>query len=215
MEELAKEFEKTAECKIRVIKGGSGKLLKMLLKNKNADLFLPGSDSYIKKMEQEFPGLIIDKEYVGYNKAALFVKKENPKKIENTLDSLTDERYTVVIGSPQKGSIGKETKRILTKHGSYEQVSKKAIITEDSIGLVRAIKMDKADISIDWFATSTWTENKDDVDALEISEEFAPKKNLILTVLKDSEHQDLARSFLKLASSEHGKNIFKKYGLGE
>lgn len=49
MSELANEFEKSNNCKIRLVKGPTGKLLDMILKNKNEDLFLPGSESVFQK----------------------------------------------------------------------------------------------------------------------------------------------------------------------
>lgn len=213
MVEISKKFEKEHGCKIQFVKGGSGKLLQLLLKNKNGDLYLPGSDSYIKKMEAEYPGLITAKAHVGYNKAAILVKKGNPKGITPDLNNFHSKQFKVIIGSDQKGSIGKETKKILSKHGSYEKVKTNAVLTLHSQSLVNAIKAGKADLSINWFAVSTWPENREHVDAIEISEDYAKKKRLVLAVLKDSKQAELAQSFLKLALSDYGKKVFGKYGL--
>lgn len=215
MVELAREFEAEHGCKIQFVKGGSGKLLQLLLKNKNGDLYLPGSDSYINKMDADYPGLVTGKAHVGYNKAAILVKKGNPKAITSDLDVFHDPRYRVIIGSDQKGSIGKETKKILSKHGSYEKVKENAMITLHSQSLVNAIKANKADVSINWYAVATWAANSQYVDAIEISQEYARKKKLVLGVLRDSKHPDLARAFLDGVASEHGKMVFRKYGLAE
>lgn len=215
MTELAKAFEKENGCRIRFVNGGSGKLLKLLLKNKNGDLYLPGSDSYIKKIDTEYPGLITSKASVGYNKAALFVRKGNPKKIPADLNALQDENIKVLIGSPEKGSIGKETKKILINHGSWEKVKAKVNFTEHSKSLVSGLKSGKIDLTINWFAASTWAENRMHVEPLDIDEAYAKKKKLVLTVLSDSKHPKLAKAFLDFVSSSHGKAVFKVYGLGE
>jgi len=215
MVEISKQFEEKYECKIQFVKGGSGKLLTLLLKNKNGDLFLPGSESYIAKLENEHKGLIQAKELVGYNKASFIVKKGNPKNFKPDLDNLQDETYRVILGSPDKGSIGKETKKILSGHGSFEQVAQKAVMTKHSQSLINAIKNDKADVAINWYAVSLWPENANIVDAIQINELYAKKKKLILTVLKDSKNPDLATAFLNLAVSPYGKSIFLKYGLAE
>ncbi len=214
MVDLSKDFGKKHGCKVQFVKGGSGKLLKLLLKNKNGDLFLPGSDSYIKNMGTEHPGLVTAKAHVGYNQAAIFVKKGNPKGIAADLNALGNGQYRVIIGSHEKGSIGKETKKILSKHGTFDQVREKATIALNSQSLVNAIKADKADVSINWFAVSTWPQYKDHVDALKISSEFASKKKLVLAVLQNSQSPDLAKAFLNFASSEKGNATFRKYGLG-
>lgn len=215
MVEISKEFEKDTGCQVQFVKGGSGKLLSLLLEHKNGDLFLPGSDSYIQKLESEYPGAIVDKSQVGYNQAAILVKKGNPKKIPAELSALTDDRFAVIIGSAERGSIGKETKKILTNYGNFDQVIKKATITLNSQSLVNAIKADKADVSINWYAVSTWQENVDHVDGLRINEEFAKKNKLILAVLTDSKNPDQAKAFLALAASEKGYAFFKKYGLAD
>lgn len=212
---LSKEFENQTGCKVQFVKGGSGKLLKLLLKNKNGDLYLPGSDSYVKKMETEHPGLVTAKAPVGYNQAAIFVKKGNPKGVPADLSALANEGFRTIIGSAERGSIGKETKKILTKFGNYDVVTRKATVTSHSQSLVNAIKADKADVSINWYAVSTWKENSKDVDALRISEAFAAKKKLVLTVLTDSQHPEQAKAFLDLVASEKGHAVFKQYGLAD
>jgi len=48
---------------------------------------------------------------------------------------------------------------------------------------------------------------------LNIDEKFAKKKKLIIGLLKYSEQTKIAREFMNYASSEKGRQIFKKYGL--
>lgn len=215
MVEISKDFEKNTGCKVQFVKGGSGKLMALLLKNKNGDLFLPGSDSYVKRLETDNPGLVVEKSEVGYNQAAIFVKKGNPKGVPSELSALTDDRFKVIIGSAERGSIGKETKKILSNYGNFDQVKKRATLALHSQSLVNAIKSDKADVSINWYAVSTWQENMKFVDGLRIDESFAPKKELVLTVLKDSKNPAQAKAFLATAASKKGHSIFKKYGLAD
>nr|WP_320013250.1 molybdate ABC transporter substrate-binding protein [uncultured Desulfobulbus sp.] len=215
MVEIGKIIEAKHDCTINFAKGGSGKLMQGLLKNKNGDLFLPGSESYINTLKKEHPGLVVSKGEVGYNQAAIFVKKGNPQGITADLDNFTSEKYKIIIGSAEKGSIGKETKKILSKKGIYEQVLQHAQVTLNSSSLVNAIKAGKADLTINWFAASTWPENAQDVDTLAIDEQFAQKKKLVLAVLKDSKNVELAQAFLNFAVSPEGHAIFKKYGLAD
>ncbi|MCB9481249.1 MAG: substrate-binding domain-containing protein [Desulfobacteraceae bacterium] len=88
-------------------------------------------------------------------------------------------------------------------------------MTLHSESLVNAIKSNKADLSINWFAVSTWPENSNDIEALDIDEKYAQKKILVLAALKDSKSPDLAKSFLDLAASDNGRSVFKKYGLAD
>jgi len=210
---IAKQIESSHDCKVNIVPANSVKLLKLILKNRNGDFYFPGDDSFIKKLENEHPGLVVAKAEVGYNQASIFVAKGNPKGVTSDLNDLLKPEYRVVIGSAKVTSVGKVTKKMLTKMGIYDQVLEKAKQSLHSEGLVNAIKVDAADIVINYHAVSTWEENKDVVDSMPISEEYAEKKKLVLAQLKDSKNPDLAAAFLAAASSPEGHAIFRQYGL--
>ncbi len=214
MREIADIIEIQHGCKVKLVTGGSEDLMNILLRSKNGDLFLPGSDAYISQLEKDYPELVVKKAKVGVNRAALFVQKGNPKNIANDLDLLLNTDYRVIIGAANKGSIGKTTKSILDKKGIYEEVVERALIAVDSEGLINAFKADKADISVNWYAASTWPENRDIVDAVTLPSEYEARKNLVLSVLSTSKYTGIAESFFSLASSEEGFKIFDKYGFG-
>lgn len=210
--DIASIIEKEENCKITITKGGSGNLLKSIKVNKMGDLYLPGSDSYINTCIDE--RLVSDTVFVGYNKAAMMVQKGNPKGIVANLDNLTKEEYYIVIGNPSSGSIGRETKKILEKKGIFEQVQDNAReLTTDSKDLALILRDKRVDIVVNWYAVSTWPENKPFIDVLGIDEKYATKKRLVIGLLNTSKYPDIARKFMEYASSEKGKELFKKYGL--
>ncbi len=212
MAEIAEIIEAQEDCKIIITKGGSGNLLKSIETNQVGDLYLPGSDSYIKIATEE--GLVVDSVFVGYNKAALMVQKGNPKDISANLDNLASQDYYVVIGNPNSGSIGRESKQILEKKGIFTDVQRNARqLTTDSKDLALVLKNKNADLVLNWYAVSTWPENEAYMDVLAIDEEFAAKKRLVLGLLNTSVYPDTARKFMDYAASEEGQAIFRKYGL--
>ena len=214
MSEVARVIEDQEDCRIIITKGGSGNLLKSIKTNNVGDLYLPGSDSYIKTCLKE--GLVFETVFVGYNKAAIMVQKGNPKGISADLDNLADKKYYVVIGNPNSGSIGKETKKILVKKGIFEKVIDNARhLTTDSKDLVSVLKNKEADLVINWYATATWPESEPFVDVLPIDEKYCTKKKLVIGLLNTSKYPEIARKFMEYASSEKGRNLFKKYGLYE
>ncbi|WP_432736888.1 substrate-binding domain-containing protein [Maridesulfovibrio sp. FT414] len=212
MAEIAAIIEKEYDCKIYITKGGSGNLLKSLKANQLGDLYLPGSDSYIKTCVQE--GLVTEAVHVGYNKAAMMTRKGNPRNIPAALESMLDPRYYVVMGNPESGSIGRETKKILVKRGIFDQAVENAkLLTTDSKDLVRVLRDNEADLVINWYATSTWPENRDAVTVLPIDEKYAHRNKLMLGLLKFSKHPEIAKAFMSYAALDKGREIFNKYGL--
>lgn len=214
MMEIKTIIEKKHNCSILITKGGSGNLLKSLKVNKIGDLYLPGSDSYIKKGQED--NIITDTVFVGYNKATLMVQKGNPKNITADLNNLIKKDLLVVLGNPDSGSIGKETKKILSSKGIFDEAMQNvSILTTDSKKLFQVLKEKQADLVINWFAISTWEGQKEFVTAIPINEEFAKKKKLVIGLLKSSRFPTIAKDFMEFAESAKGKAIFKKYGLGE
>ena len=214
MTDICNIIEEQEGCNIVITKGGSGNLMKSILKNKTGDLYFPGSDGYLSQIEQQHPGIITNTIEVGENKAVIFVQKGNPLNLTNDLNQLKDPKYGVVIGNDKSGSIGKETKKILDHLNIYEDVVKNAIIlTTDSKDLVKAIRKKEADIVINWYAVYNWDDNNQYMEPIEISKEYHTPKKLVISTLSFSEHKDIAEKILQLAGSKEGKKIFQKYGL--
>jgi len=212
MTEIAKLIEEQEGCKITMKAGGSGDLLAEIEETQTGDLFLPGSDSYIKQCEEK--GLVTEAAHVGYNKAAMMVQEGNPKNIPPELESLLNPEYTVIIGDHNTGSIGEETQKILANKRIYEKVRDSSVtLATESKDMMEKLKNKEADLVINWYATSTWPENASLVDAIPIDEEFAPRKKLVLGLLSTSKHPEIAREFIAYASSAEGKAIFDKFGL--
>lgn len=212
MTEIARIIEEKYDCKIQITKGGSGNLLKSIRANLLGDLFLPGADSYITTCIEE--GLVTRSVHVGYNKAAMMTAKGNPKGIPAELGSLASPDYYVVIGNPESGSIGRETKKILSRRGIYEEVIENAkLLTTDSKDLIRVIKDNEADLVVNWYATSTWEENSESVSVLPIDGNYASRKKLVIGLLRFTRYPEIAGAFMDYAASSEGRAIFNRYGL--
>lgn len=209
--ELVKSFEQKHNCEIKILQGGSQDLYDSIKFSKKGDLYLPGSVSYRYKHIDD--GLLLDGMFVGYNKASLVVQKGNPKKIPADLNVLANPNYRVVLGNVESGSIGNATKKILTKFGNYEDSMINAVfLAPDSRKLTEALKSDKSDVILNWYATTFWEDNKNHVEALVIDEKFAPKAKLVFNLLKTSKYPKLTKAFMDYASSKEGRAVFHKYG---
>jgi len=165
MQEIAKEFESKYKTKIKIIPGGSKSLLLTIKKNKNADLYLPGSEGYILSNKTMF----VDYKYVGFNKLAIVVKKNNPKKIIS-LQDLEKEHVRVVLCNHKLSSCGKEAKKVLSKKDKFWKIFDKSIdIALDSRPLNKMVK-NYADAGLNWQATISWEDNEKYLTAIPIKE---------------------------------------------
>ncbi len=213
IKEIAKIIEKENGVNILISQGGSKDLYDQLKASKVGDLYLPGSDSYVKKGLVD--KLIEDRVEIGFNQAAIFVQKGNPKKVKD-LDALVDENLVVAICDPKSGSIGRMSKKILTKYKGedffYDVYDAAAQIGTDSRNLNKSLIDKNVDVSLNWRASGFWLENSAHIDVIDINEKYAPKKKLVLSLLEFSKNKDLAKKFMDYTSSDEGQKIMEKYG---
>ncbi|WP_128986077.1 substrate-binding domain-containing protein [Arcobacter cloacae] len=208
---LAKEFEKEFNCRIKILQGGSQDLYNSIKSSKIGDLYLPGSLSY--RTNNLDDGLLLDGQFVGFNKLSFIVKKGNPKNIKSSLDELTNEDLSVVLGNDQSGSVGLATKKLLKKFNLYEKAIMNAtFLATDSRNLISAIKENKADLTLNWHATIFWDGNKEFAEAILLDENLSSKSKLVINLLKTSKNPLLAKKFMDFASSQRGRDVFKDFG---
>jgi molybdate transport system substrate-binding protein len=214
MQEIAKKIEKQENCKVVVHTGGSNQLLKTIKRTRKGDLYLPGSDSYIKTCIREGLVKANDTVDVGFNRAVLMVQKGNPKGITPDLKNLADKRYRVVLGSFRKGSIGRQTAKILQSSGIMNDVVPNTIkFMDQSAMLVNALKNNEADLTLNWKAVASFPGNRDYLEVLSLPESVSHPKKLVLGLLIFSEQPELARKFMAYAASKEGQILFRDYGL--
>ncbi len=210
MQEIAKVIEKRHNCTIKIIQGASQDLYDSLKFSKKGDLYLPGSDSYRKKNLKD--GLLGESVLIGYNQAAIFVQKGNPKKIKD-LDSLANENIAVILCDPKAGSIGRMTKKILISYKGkefFETAYENCVeIGTDSRNLNDALFKKRADVTINWKPTAS---RQKFLDTIKIDEKLAPKKRLVINLLTFSKYPDIAKALMHFSSSKEGQEIMRKYG---
>lgn len=210
--QLADVFEENENCAVKIIRGGSGNLYRSIKINRVGDLYLPGSESYIEKLQAE--GVIVASQPIGCNRAVLLVAKGNPLNISADLNNFINGRYRTILGISENGSIGRETSLILSVEGIYQDAINQAVLlATDSKDIEKAVSENRADLAINWAAaTVVYRDNR--VDILRLDDEIAPPHPLSLGLLKSSYYPALARRFMMWTSSEEGQAVLSRYGLG-
>lgn len=211
---IADHIEQQENCIIKIIINGSGRLYRSIVVNQQGDLYLPGSESYMDKSVTN--ELVSETAPVGFNRAAFIVAKGNPLHISSDLQNILNPEYRVVLGAPDSGSIGKETESLLNKINIYERALSKALyLTSDSKGLSEAIINNRADLVINWQATTVWSANKNKMEAILLRDDLSPPRKLFLGLLRFSRHPEIARKYMEYAASPSGQQAFSDYGFGE
>lgn len=209
--ELAAIVEQEKNCTIKISYGESEWLKNTAINSKTGDVLFPGSPSYLESMIKD--GTVKETVTVGENRIVLMVRKGNPKQIQPDLKELLREDLQIVLGAPNSGSIGKETRYHLDKLGIYDQAINKALyLTADSKGLIQALRSQDADAVVNWRALIVLHENNQFMENIALPEAQSESRPLVMGLLSFSKHEDLAKYFMARASSETGHQIFSKYG---
>ncbi len=209
--ELGALVEKEKNCRVRMTYGESQWLKDTALATKTGDVYFPGSPSYLKSMLAD--KTVVETVEVGENRIVFMVKKGNPKKVKGDLRELLRNDIKIVLGDPDKGSIGRETKISLDKMEIYSRAVARALyLTPDSKGLAQAIRQGDADVVVNWKPLAVLQENAQQMDIIILPAGQTEKRTLTMGRLSFSRHVDLAKYFLERAVSEEGRAIFNTYG---
>lgn len=208
---LADQFALKNSINITIRQGASGFLYQTLKKEKRGDLYFPGASSY--RTEHAKEGFLKEYAFLGYNRIAMIVPKGNPKNLTNDLMQLGESTLSVVLVSPNSGSIGKASYELLETLGLTRMVYENTTyFTTDSYRLSKAVLNGHADLVLNWEATARWPESEGKLDVIPIDTQWLEPQRLEINLLSFSDNPELAKSFMRYLSSEHGLQIFHRYG---
>lgn len=208
--EMAAQFaEEEFGMPVHLQYGGSGTLLTNLQVAKKGDLYLAADTSYIDIARDK--GLVQEAIQVAQMHPVIMVQKGNPKGIKS-IDDLLKEDVRVALANPDAASIGKLTKKVLTKHGKWEPLSRSARVFKPTVSEIATdVLLGAVDAAVVWDATvNQHPEKADMVDVPEFQEAI---KNVTVGVLTSSQKPQEALMFARyLQAPEKGQKAFAKLG---
>jgi len=208
MDELKGIYEEKNNVKINIVYGGAGSLLSQIETTRKGDLFMPGSMYHYKIAEEK--NLVDEGVEFLYHIPVIVVKRGNPKNIKGLLD-LDREGVKIALGDENSLAIGPVSRKILEKACIYEDVKKNVVVREGAVSkLVLDVNSNFVDASIVW--RSSAVQFGIDLEIIPIEEKFNEIKTIPIGIVKFTKNEKLSRDFLSFVISEHGKEIFKKYG---
>ncbi len=209
--EIARMLEKEQNVRITISQGASEDIYQSLRKSGLGDLYLPGDPEYRTRHLAE--GLLGDYVTLGYNQAALIVRKGNPKRVKADLKELLRDDLAVVVGSPERGAIGLETQQILKQAGLFDKVMQNAAaLAADSRSLNLMLKRGEADLIVNFRSTAYFPDNAPHIEAIDLDPRIAKPQPLWLSLTTVAKNPTVARRFMQYAAGPEGQAIFRKYG---
>lgn len=214
--ELKAKFEKKHNCQVRIQNDCSQNLIGLLNYSHQGDLFIPAANSAFNTLRANTEFDLTDSVFIGYNHLVYMVKKGNPSNFDGQFKTLLNGSFSIIIANPSTSSLGYETRQVLLKNNSYDQILKNVVsLTSDSKGLVKSLQNNQADVVINWENTYFVNGNKNHIDVIRPLSAFGQDIPVYAAALSCSQEPTLARAFLNLANSESGENTLRKYGFSK
>ena len=202
---IAEAYEEEYGVSVRLQFGGSGTLLSNL-EIAGADIYLAADSSYTDQAKEK--GLVAETIPVASMKGGYGVLKGNPKKITSLID-LKREDIRVGIGNPEAASVGRFTKKILSKNGAWD--SFEPAVTFPTVNeLANALKLGTIDVAIIWDIIAS---QYPAIDFVSLPAFDAEKKDVTIAVATSSKAPTEALRFCRyLTARDKGLPIFKAEG---
>ncbi|MEM7015614.1 MAG: extracellular solute-binding protein, partial [Verrucomicrobiota bacterium] len=204
--EIAKQYEEEYGVEVQLQFGGSGTLLASIDAANTGDIYLAADSSYTNIGKSK--GQIAETMLVGYMRAGYGVPSGNPKNL-GALADIKREDVKIGIGNPDAASVGKFTKKVLSKHDIWEGFN--PAVTFPTVNeLANAIKLNTIDGAILWDAIAN---QYPEVDFVNIAEFDAEKKDVTIAVLTSSDQPTEALRFCRyLTAKDKGLTQFEADG---
>lgn len=207
MDEIGKVFEEEYGIRVEYSYAGSAQNLSQIELLEEGDIYVPGATFYIEQAMEK--GFISESKDVVYHIPVIGVPKGNPANIQG-LDDLAKEGVKVVLGDERSAAIGKTSQKILKQKGILEKVEENVVSKDATVNEVMVhIAMEQADACIIWEDNVA---NVDEVEIVEIEEEFNDIKIIPIGILTFTEKPEEAKKYLDFVASKEGKAIFVKHG---
>lgn len=202
---IAERYEAETGVAVRLQFGGSGTLLSSL-RVAPGDIYLAADSSYIEEAKEY--DLVADSLLVAHMRAGFGVAPGNPGGF-GSLDDLGRDDVRVAIGNPEAASIGRFTRKILSRHGHWDGFTPTATFPTVN-ELANAIKLGTVDIVILWDAVAN---QYPDVDFVSIPEFTDERKDISVAVIRTSNRREEALEFCRyLTDPDRGRLIFGEEG---
>lgn len=211
MDEIKQSFEQQVGIPVSIIYAGSNSLLTTLKNTRKGDVFIPGSQSYIKKAGK----LANASQYVAHHVPAFIVQADSPKALRTYTDLLAP-GVRIAVGNKDMCAIGKVGEAILSEAAPQQTFRSNIVITGSTVNELLNLVVDKeVDAALVWADMLEWKKAKDLV-LIVIPDNINKYKEIRVSTLSVSTQPKQALLFANfVATATEGRAIFLKHGFSE
>jgi molybdate transport system substrate-binding protein len=191
----------------------SGKLASQIQAGAPVDIFASASQKYMNDVEQKGAILSGTRTNFAVNSVVLIKPASSRIPIGSFQDILKKEVRKISIGNPESVPAGRYAKEILHFFKVWDGIREKLIFAENVRQVLDYVSRNEVDAGV-VYATDADTQSK----AVRIITTAPPESHepiiYPIAVVKDTKHEQMAKSFIAFVISEQGDEILQKHGFG-
>ncbi|WP_430789581.1 molybdate ABC transporter substrate-binding protein [Virgibacillus flavescens] len=211
LDEISGSFEKShPDIHITYNLGGSGKLAQQIQQGAPVDVFLSADQHWMDVLEKDqliLPNTKID---FAKNSLVLITNETNDTNIDSLTDLNADKVGQIGIGNPESVPAGSYAKEALTKLKLWESLTPHLVYAKDVRQVLTYVESNNVEIG---FVYGSDLKRAEKVKVLKkVDTELLSPIVYPAAIVKTSENQDAAKTFLEFLQSDKAKAIFDNYG---
>lgn len=206
MKEIHHSFEQQYKIPLSIIYAGSDTLLTTIHKTKKGDIFIPGSATYIEKLQVK----VTTSQHLADHIPAFAVRADNPKNLLSFTD-LMQTGIKIAVGNKDMCAIGRVAEDIATNSGQQNLFRQNIVVTGSTVNeLLLLVANAEVDTALVWTDMLKWPE-AEGLQLITIPDAINTPKEIRVAILSTSTNPEQAALFANFMTTE-GKKIFAKHG---
>lgn len=214
LEEMKPIFEKEHDVELTFNLGGSGKLAQQIQQGAPVDVFISANQDWMDILEHEKLIQSDTRKDITGNKIAFISSKKTNLSIDSLeeIDQL-DSVKQIAVGNPETVPAGKYTEQFLTSLNKWDELQDKLILAKDVRQVLTYVETGNADVG---FVYESDAKTSNQVNILFTADTTLHDPIVYpAAVMSDTEHEDLAKDFLRFLESDQAQDILKSYGFNK
>jgi molybdate transport system substrate-binding protein len=213
MTEIAARFEQQSGARVKLSFGSSGNFFAQIENGAPYDVFFSADVDYPTKLQAA--GLIEPGSLYRYatGKIALWAWGGSTVDVSKGLSVLrTDAVQKLAIANPAHAPYGRAAEAALKSAGSWDSVSSKLVLGENIAQTAQFVQSGNADVGIVALSLVLAPGMKGEGRYFVVPQNLYPPLLQAAVILKNSQHKNLARTFLQFVKSSEITSLLRQYG---
>jgi molybdate transport system substrate-binding protein len=213
MTDIAARFEQQSGARVKLSFGSSGNFFAQIENGAPYDVFFSADVDYPTKLQAA--GLTEPGSLYRYatGKIALWASGGSTVDVSKGLSVLgTDAVQKIAIANPAHAPYGRAAEAALKSAGLWDSVSSKLVLGENIAQTAQFVQSGNADVGIVALSLVLAPGMKSKGKYFVVPQNLYPPLQQAAVILKNSQHKNLARTFLQFVKSSEISSLLRRYG---